>query len=334
MKNPAKIILILALILFTSCSIFKDTDKEDKKEKIYVASVSKGLGADSISTSKFHKAMNLVAMLSGKYELIPPDRIDSVYNIFEMEGIRPRAIDIGRKAEADKIMFARMNRLHNMLRVDITLFGTKNEDKINEGKGYQLMNFYDLKANEMLIDPSLLIATQRAFADVMNDSLMFDELSDSYRVYPVPTLVISGMAYIGRKDSTDWDIYNDRVISSYDACETIFEEARKSNDFVVYDLATRDSIYAMFNMFGIENYMPPTNIEIESLRKLETEYFISGKIKFGKNNADLQLMLFKITDSSQEMIKKTEGTLNNDSTEEYRKLLKKLTRELLEFSEG
>lgn len=332
--NKKALFLILITVIISSCSIFKRDDSTQEIQKIYVASVDKGLGADSIPAAKFHKAMNLAAMLSGKYELIPPYRIDSIYNIFEKEGENPRAIDIGRKANADKIMFAKMNRLHNMLRIDITLFSTENDEDIKNGKGYEALNFYDLKENEMLIDPSLLKATQRAFADVTDDSLMFDNLSESYRIYPAPTIVISGIAYIGMKDSTEWDIFNDRVISSYDACETILEETRKSNNFVTYDIATRDSIYAMFNLFGIENYMPPTNIEIEALRKLEVEYFISGKIKFSKNEADVNLMLFKITKAGQKMIKQTKATLYDDSTEEYRKLLRKLTNDLIDISDN
>jgi hypothetical protein len=329
--NYIKIFLLSAVLLVSSCSLFQrgGTD-ENKKEKIYVASVYKGRGADSIPTTKFHQAMNYAAMLSGKYELIPPAYVDSVFTAFELKGKKPTAIEIGRKVDSDKILFASLSRLHNMLRVDLQIFNTDDEEKTSTGKGYELMNFYDLKSNEMLIDPSLLKATQRAFADVTGDSLMFDSKTGSYRVYPATSLVISGIAYVGMPDTTDWQLYRNRVISSYDAAETIFEVMRDKPNYITYDIPTRDSIYAMFNMFGIENYMPPTNIEVEALRKLEVDYFISGKISFKKDSAILNLMLFKITPSGQNMVKTVSGTLSEDNTEEFRELLRRKVNELIE----
>lgn len=324
-----KYIIVILLVFTVSCSIFKDKDSKSSRKKIYVASVQKGLGGDSISPAKFQKAMNVAAMLSGKYELISPQKVDSVILYYNNKGVKPQAIDIAEDVDADNILFAKVNRLHNMLRVDLTLINTDNTDKSSTGKGYDLMNFLDLQTNNMLLDPSLLTATQRAFADAVKDTLLYDTLDGRYRVYPSPVMVISGLAYVGMVDSTDWKIFNDRVISSYDACETIFEQARQSNEYVVYDLETRDSIYAMFNLFGIENYMPPTNIEIETLRKLEVDNFISGRLEFLTDSIEIELYNFKITKSGQKLIREAKGTISEDNTETLRKKIKKLVIKLL-----
>lgn len=329
--------IFIVFIIFISCKTVDNNSNENQPKNnvntlqtIYIANVQKGLGADSIPTYKFHKAMNLAAYLTGRYQLLPPKRVDSAVKFFEIQNKKPRALDIANFLNVDKIMFAKLNRLNNMLRVDITLFPTNDTAKITEGKGYDLMNYLDLKTNKMLIDPNLLRATQRAFADAVNDSLIYDTLKGKQKVYPVPTLVISGIAYISNSDSSKWQIYNDRVISSFDICETIFEESRNSQKFVTYDLETRDSIYALFKLYGIENYMPPTNIEVETLRKMEVEYFISGRIEFFEKEANIKLMLFKITSKSQELINQVEGTIKEDKTEKIRKKIRDLTNKLLE----
>jgi hypothetical protein len=215
-----------------------------------------------------------------------------------------------------------------MLRVDMTSIYAKDTSIKAAGVGYASLRYKRMKDEKMLYDPELLTATMRAFAVVQNDSSLFKN-SDSNWVKPVPTLMIGGINYINSNELPAWDIFLHKEVSSYDAVETIFDEIRLSNDFAVYDIQTRDSVYALFNLVEIENYMSPTASEIKSLSKMEVGYYITGNLERSEIGALLDLYLCQITKSHLEIIKKKTLVVKEDSEKEFREIIRKAARAII-----
>lgn len=317
---------IMTMVLLFAFSL----QAESEKTTLIIGDVRKGIGADSIPAYKFNQAMLLAVTAADNYELIPESKTDSLYDISKDNEMS--IMEAAMKLDADKIIFGRLDRLHNIIRVDIKMVDP-HDSTINNGTGYDLLNFVDVERDERMIDPGILAAAQRAFAQATGDTNMYADAPGTMRVFPADPLVVAGLGFIGQPDTTMWDIYNSREVNSFSVVESIFEAASRSDNYVVYDTDTRDSVYALFNMYGIENYMAPTTYEVEALRKMQVKYFISGSIQFFDDRAEINIILFEIKPVGQKRIAGVEGELRKDSISALNKKIKQLTYELLNIPE-
>lgn len=316
------------IFIFAACLILGGTLYAQPKKQILIGNVQKGLGADSIPAVKFSRALKLATAVTEKYELIAREKIDSLYDVYN-----ENKINILKAAEllnADLIIFGRLDRLHNLLRVDIKLVDPS-DSSISKGTGYDLLNFVDMKKNERMTDPGILAATQRAFAEAKNAPLLYDDAPGTMKVYPTSTLVVSGLGFVGKKDTTKWDLYNNKEVNSFSVVESIFEAASKVNEYTVYDTDTRDSLYALFKLYGIENYMSPTTYEVDALRKMQVDYFITGRLEFETDSADIKMVLFKVDSLGQTAVREVNGVLKEDKIKTLNKTIRKLTYKLLKL---
>ena len=316
------------IFIFAVFIAFSVTLNAQPREKILIGNVQKGLGADSIPAVKFSQALKLATTVTEKYELIDQNKIDSLYDVYNSDKLNVlQAADL---LNADLIIFGRLDRLHNLLRVDIKLVDPA-DSSISKGTGYDLLNFVDMKKNERMIDPGILAATQRAFAQAKNAPLLYDDAPGTMKVYPTSTLVVAGLGFVGQKDTTKWDIYNNKEVNSFSVVESIFEAASKYDKYTVYDTDTRDSLYALFNLYGIENYMSPTTYEIDALRKMQVDYFVTGRIEFETDSADIKMVLFRIDSMGQTPVREVNGVLREDKVKTMNKTIRKLTYKLLKL---
>lgn len=305
---------------------------QEHKEKFFVAKVEFGSNIENLSETKVEAALNLIQRLTNRFELIPNDIRDSIAKTIESEGNLPTVLEIGKRANATRALFLKINRLANVLRVDISVYNFLDSSSIS-GKGYAPIHYKLKDKNEPLYDPALLSATQRAIADLLRDSLMFWGFPGSFKVKPVPTLVIASINYIESDSLKKWEIFRKRQVSSFFAVESIFEEARLSNDFVVFDTETRDSAYALHNFFEPENFSAPSPIEIRALYNLEVDFLLTGELFMESNSVKIRLYLCKIDKDGLIIEKQTEEILPEDDLEKYSQTLKLLTSKLLKIME-
>lgn len=324
---------IRILLLFTICLAITpyqllSNDSTFNKEKLLLAKVSIR-NIDSISESKVFAAFALAAEITGKYQLIPKQIRDSVVNVISIDSLRPTAAIIANKLNAERILFIDINRLNNMLRVDISSV-EQNEDTVSaKGKGYSLIHYLSDKDHIPLYDPSLLEATQRAFADLEGDLLMYDTLQNSLKVYPAKTLVIGGIVFINDNELREWELFTRKEVNSFDAIEKIFETARDCPDYVVWDTDSRDAIYSIFNMYGIENANAATTYELQALEKFDVDRYITGTLKRTKFGAEIELFMCEIIGANLKILNSVKGSIQKDELEEFRKEITRLTEKLL-----
>lgn len=317
------IVLILNVLLIYA---------QEHKEKLFIAKVEFGSNIENFSEAKIEAALNLIQKLTNRFVLIPNDIRDSIAKMIESGGKSPTVLEIGKQLGASRALFLRISRLANILRVDISAYNFL-DGSTSSGKGYALIHYKLKDQNEPLYDPALLSAMQRSIAELLNDSLMFWGLSGSFKVKPVPTLVIASINYIESDSLRKLEIFQKRQVSSFFAIESIFDEARLSNDFVVFDTESRDSIYALHNLFEPENFSAPSSIEIQALYNLEVDFLLTGELFTESNSVKIRLYLCKIGKNGLIIEKQAEDTLSEDNLEKFGQSLKLLTSKLLKIKE-
>lgn len=324
---------IISVYIF-SYDAFAENSLSKSQQSIMLGKTTLGKALEyEISESKVEAALALSARLSGKYWLISNAARDSVAERLMNSGAEPNLKTVADSISADLIAFVSVNRLCNMLRFELNLVERNDIENMNKGIGYSYLRFRDVDLNTHLFDPSLLQASQRALAAATGDSAMYEGASGYFKVFPAMTMVVGGIAFENDKALPNWKIFNKREINSYDLAENIFDEARKSEHFAVYDIETRDSIYAMFKMYGVENCNPPTINEIEALRKLEIQRFIAGTLARKPDGATVELYLCNIEDNKFEILLSEKSFLAEDSMPELKKIVRALTRKLLNIKD-
>ena len=323
-----RIKLFLSVIFFVV--LFVDSSALEKK-RIMIASVDYSKALLQLSPYKFEAALDITCRLTDKYTLISSKHRDSLTAMFNKAGKSPSAIEVADSLKADLIIFSKLNLVGNMLRVDLSMVENNSEQKRHKAFGYGAVSIRNSEDNTMIYDPAILAATQRAFAAIMGDSLMFDKMDDITKVYPTKTLIIGGLFYINDKSSKDWDLFANKELSSYDACESIFRASLPSKKYIVYDIETRDTIYSLFGLKTVENFNPVSAYELKALSHFEVESFISGVFKKVADGVEIELILYDIIKGNLVQLKSEKGMLRNDSIIEYRKVLSELTSKLLEL---
>jgi uncharacterized protein YkuJ len=321
---------LLFIVLFVSPLISQDNlvERPQQRLKIMIANAAFGKAVKDIDRSKLEAAVTLAAALSSKLYLLPGSALDSAARVLKSKGIEPTAIMIAKELSADEILFFNINQLEKILRVGVTSVSADSAQLKKEGEGWAAIRYLYKEDDRQLTDPALLSAVQRAFADMYNDSLMYDKAEGSFRVFPAEPTVIGAIDFINDDDLPLWEMFEAKEVYSFDAIETIFSEAIKIPFLVTYDMETRDSVYAKFGLYIVENFNAPSSLELEILEKINVKYYITGNLKRVDGGSFVELFFCELYKGKLNILRSAEGILTKDSMDEMRKLLKKLSDKL------
>ncbi len=330
------IIFLTALsVSFASQSRKKKPGKEKKTSKtallrVLVASVQTGPNVPAALDRKVDAAMGLACFASNHYSAISFAARDSVVQKLQNEGKEPSALAVAAALKADRIVFVQINRIENMLRVELASSKGEKFAETGKGEGYSLLKYHT--DTSIVYDPSLLEALQRAFAAAEKDSLMYLVAEKDMRVFPAPPLAVVGIEF---RDSLKiiskiFDL-KAQPINGYDAVLTIFQTAKASAKYAVFDMDTRDTIYALENLVYVENNKAPSVVELKVLYKYGIQHCITGSISRTEESTVLTLQLCSITpDFTLKKIRAERAIITDeDSIGELRQTLTKLTKKLL-----
>ncbi len=310
-------------------SQFKCENHDDKTKLIHVfpGKVSIGKNLDSLSAYKVETGLALALRLTGKYELTPRNIKDSLFYAHKDDSFTIAQFAL--LVNATEVAFVNINRIHNMMRTEITLKNLVN-DSTRWGEGYSLLRFKKGFSGEPLYDPSILESLQRAVAVSIGDTNIYSGLSKELEVKPLPTLVIGGLYFKDNEQNSGWELFKDKMLNSYDAVETMFDEVVKHDIYVVYDSETRDSIFALYNLYEAENYFIPSELEIEALSNFGVEYYLTGVFEKIDSGADINLVLCEIRNKRLLPVYVAKGSIISDDLIEYRQEIKRLVGKLVE----
>ena len=320
------------IFLFFSQNLFaSDSAGSVVPKRFFVAKTAFGVFAKDIKPFKLDASLNFIGRASrDKYEYVPFAVLDSVFQGALAEKDTLTSLTLAKKLDTDFFIFARVNKLGNMLRVDMSAIDARDTNKKKYGVGYAAIRYRRLTDSEQLTDPALLTATMRAFALATGDSALF-VLDDTLKVKPVPTLVIGGINYVNDEKEDLWEIFRDKEISSYDAVINIFDKIKDSPDFAIYDIDTRDTLYSLFNLILVENYNTSTSTELKTLYNMDVNYFITGILTRDTKGAILDLYFCRILKGGKlAVLDKATGFVNEDTIIEYKSMLRKTVRKLMD----
>jgi len=316
MKKIIVILFLLALSLQANPS------------KVLVSNVAQGNSADSISLHKIYTATKLAIDMTDDYITIA----DSVRKqIAETSTNKLKADSIVSSAGTNYFISSSIDVFHGMLRANITMVDTKTKKEIN-GFGYAALRYE--RDGKKIYDVAMLAALQRAMMNVTSDTSLYTHQPKEYRAKPVKSLVVGGFMFDDNDSQLIWKIFNNKSVMSYFASESIYQAAKESDDYAVYDLNTRDSMYAAFNLYLMENFTPPSNTELKILNTFAVEQFIFGSIKRVKSHAQVKIVLTELKDGNLSIIRTEVARLEDDYQDDFEALIKKLTNQILLIDDG
>jgi TolB-like protein len=328
--------IIAVLILIISSGIANSQQSKTVNDStitpklFFLAKTEFGQYAKDIKQLKIDAALNFSARASnGQYQYAPLAVIDSLVAKGKNNGDTLTSLKIASMLNADYFIFLRVNRIENMIRIDIRLVNARDTSIKSFGTGYASIRYRRLTNEKPLYDPAILSATMRAFAVASKDSNLFVK-GDTIIEKPVPTLVIGGIAYKDDEKLKTWEVFTHKEISSYDAVENLFDEIKNNPDFATYDIQTRDSLFAIYNLMMIENYKGPTADEIKILFNMDVNYYITGTLSRIESGGILDLYFCRINDKANlEILGKESGLLGEDNIEQFKKVLRKTVSNLM-----
>ena len=321
-----RISICMILISLISTNLYSN---ENKQSRIMIATVTFGNSVKGkINIEKIEAALYFACNLTDKFELIPPKSVDSLIQAYKTNGEKLTQQVFVDKLKADKIYFIHTDLLANMLRLEISSINISNNFK-SIGVGYSSVHYFVQDNDSPVYDPSILEALQRAMAVAEKDSSMFAVQDSQFFIKPAPTLVISGINFVNNSELAEWDLFSQKEVKSYFILESIYESAINSKDYVIYDIASRDSIYNLFNLAIPENYRSTNDVELSCLENLKVDYFISGEFIRNEQGASIDLYLMEIKNKIAKQIRKVSAVISEDKLTVLNDKVKQLTTELL-----
>lgn len=315
MKN-----IILILLSLTSITL------SATPKKVLINKISKGKAAETIDVQRIIAATNLAINMSEDYITIP-DSVRKEY-IKEHSGIA-NDDTIANAIGAQYLISTGINLFHDMMRANITLTNiiTKKELK---GFGFAPVRY--IKDGKTIYDVALVQSIQRALMSALEDSTLYLHQPKDYRTKPAETLVIGGFIFDQNQEPFLWKMFSNISVTSYFASSTIFEAAKDVDNYAVYDLSTRDSMYAAFNLYLVENSTPPGAQEVKILNVFGVQDYIFGSIQRIDNYAVIKIMLTKVLKDRLEIIRTETATLKKDDQDLFAKMIEQMTQKVLSDS--
>ncbi len=333
-KRFHSVFIIIAFAISINCSLAQKSSSVLKNElpAIVVVNIQRGDNVAESIVQKVDPAFALAMFASNKYRSISFAERDSVLTLLQKENHDVTASLLASHLGAQQIAFITINRLQNILRVSLACRYGPNYAELREGIGYALLKYRKGSEDSILYDPSLLIAIQRAFAAAQGDSMMYRKAEMDLRVYPAQLLAPTHLE-IKQKVETTSLLFNpmQKPVVAYDAMQTIFLAAKDHPLYVPLDVDTRDSVYALANLYDVENANPPNVLELKVLYQLDIRQCIMSELTLETRDDIVLKMKFCeiMPDGNLRLLREEKTMLAGDKVSDLQKALAKTTRKLL-----
>ncbi|GIV54787.1 MAG: hypothetical protein KatS3mg039_1305 [Candidatus Kapaibacterium sp.] len=308
----ARLVNRAALILFCLCSIGRG-----QPAKMLLGSVAiTSRCTDAITSAKAEAALALALENSGQYHLV-------TYRDLHQRGHDTGSIHASLPSRRIQV---RIDCFHNLLRADIELVLP---DTMRRGSGYSLIRHRWEQSDQLLADPALLEAIERAFCVASGDWFLYAR-RDSAGVRPASLLAVTNLEIRDNPSLPQWELFTDAITTSYSGILAAITGGQRAPGYVVLDVDTRDSIYAHFRLYEPEPGMPPSRQEIAALAYFGVEALMSGWLERTAAGARLELRLLDThPDGSVSLRARVERQLNDDSRVAFLEAIAAAAKELL-----
>lgn len=281
-----------------------------EKLRLMIAVVNQGSMFEDSLTGPCDAALNLIAQEHPQFELVTLRQRNDAIQELENKGGNPTAAAVATHLKVDRLLFINIMRLENMLRVALIMTKAPAYDQKQEGVGYALIRYRNERTGKRIYDTALLEALQRAIAQAVGNPSLFGS------VRPAPALVVGGIHFRDMSMKPKWQLFENKIPVSYEAILSIFDAIKNAPNYVAYDIDSRDSMYAMRNLYMVENYQAPTPIEMSILEQFDVSYIISGSFtRNTKDNATLILQLGELKQGQYREVATEQTSVQADTKE-------------------
>ncbi len=325
--------IFFSFTLIFSSNVLLADEVETIQKKVFLTEVSLGENISSVSARKIEIAFATACILSKKYEAVFPKEV--IKELQEKQIPHSNITEIKQGLAAIKIDYAaqlKILRLGNVLRITLILDDLTDTLSAQSGIGYSLLTFRIANSKDsILYDVALLEGIQRALAVTTKEPKLFAGLEGKFQVIPTSTLIVGGIAFIGNDSFPKWDIFKEKTAVSYDAVHSMFLELKDNKNFTTYDIDSRDSLFAMFHLYGLENYQAPTVQEIKAMYANEVTHYITGTLVRTATGADLDLYLCYVNGKTSKLnaMFKSSSKIKNDNKIEFKETLLNTLKDLI-----
>lgn len=334
MNRPYLFLIVLGALL--CASVLEVSAQDSVSRRVFLLGGLKSGRSLSLSPAKMEAGCALALHLTGRYSVFSSVQADSIArNMIAATGGADTlgAVSNQRVAAAigaQGIVFVRFDRLENIIRAEVRIAADTGYSRITTGRGFALVRYRSEKMNDVVSDPAMLTALQRAFCVALQDSSLYDACEGVYRVKPAPTVVPGGMVFSSSGSFAPWIVFDKHTVAAYDAVVNVFDTLKNSSDVVCYDVDSRDSVFALFRLYLIENDAAPSITELDALHRLEVEYYITGACTRTQDGAEMSLSLARINKGGTYTVLRTVKTvLREDTIVKFRAAVRGLTAQLI-----
>ena len=340
-----RLTFILLLIIIVPAMSKQDTVKihteslapgSQKKDttlaRIMIAEIIHGKDIPNSIIRKTDAAMAIALGAADKFIYVSLKERDSIAKKLKDANIDPTAFSVGQQLKAEALFFLRVNKLGNLLRVEISAKAGKDYNQSVSGIGLAMLRYRD-SLGTIVYDPTLVEAIQRAMCEVTGDSSLYQKAeSPEYQVAPAEPLCFISFQLEDTQIKSLWPIFQGKEVNSFYALEVLFEAASlQQTKYLPIDQVTRDSVYVLKGLRGTENFNLPNKEELSLLYSVGFAYCINGKCKKTLEGADISLTLQQIKpDGTLIKIKKLTAGLSEDTLEAFKKTASALVKKLLQ----
>ena len=303
------------------------------QKRILLTEVALGDNITNVSTKKIEIAFTTACLLSKQYEPLLPKQIVTELRQKNLPYSSLKEITQNlSQVNVSYVAQLSILRLGNVVRISMKVDNVNDTLPVQTGIGYALLNYRVANAKDsILYDVALLEGIQKSLAQVMKQPKLFVSLDGKFQVIPSSPLIIGGIAFIGNDSFPKWDLFKEKTAVSYDAVASMFMEMKDNKNFTTYDIDSRDSLFAIFHLYGLENYQAPTVQEIKAMYANEVPYYITGLFIRTAQGADLQLILCYVNGKTSKLnaLYSSKASIKNDSKVEFKEVLIKTLKDLL-----
>ncbi len=323
---------LVVILLFVSFISFAQTDSVIRT-KVLIMPVDIGPNCDYMSPNELYEAGRFAVNLSKNYEAIEKDKITRT--IRENQSVLVKTVDfskIAKSLNSEYIAFSSVKRIGNVVRTELILKSSGDTSIQKKGIGYEMLNLRDITTDNPIYVPTVIGAYQKAFAAALKDTMMYDDYRNAYRVFPSSPMAICGIDFVESKKTKNWKLFDFKQTASYDILESIFKVTMYDYRYFTYDIATRDSIYAVFGLHEKLNFNAPSQSEIIALYNYQIKNFLTGEFRYNKDEKclEIELMLFGFSDEGE--VKKIDShseLIKEDNVDYLRYAVQKTATRLL-----
>jgi hypothetical protein len=334
MNKPVLLAAVVATI-FGLC-VPKVSAQESLTPQLLLLGRAEAGSSLKVSGAKLEAGCALALHLTGTYELFSSREADSVAKILvQSSGGKDTLTNISARriaqaVSARGILFVRLDRLENIIRAEVRIASDSTYSTISTGRGFALIRYRSEKMNDVVSDPAILSAIQRALCVALGDSSLYAGCEGAYRVQPAPTVVPGGMVFYNTSAAQPWIVFDKRTVAAFDAVVNVFDTLKNSAHVVCLDVDSRDSIYALFKLYVPENDAAPSFAELDALHRLEIEYYITGTCTKTDTGADITLSLARINKGgTYTVVRSVQSVLTDDNIVQFRAVVRGLAGRLV-----